>query len=80
MALTKNRKLSSRYFSPFPIIKRVSQVAYKLSLSSTTKIHPIFHASHLKLVRGHHVQPYVSLPITTDESYLVIQPTAMLES
>ena len=80
MALRKNQKLSLRYFGPFPIIERVGQVAYKLPLPAIAKIHPVFHASRLKLVRGDYVHPYVPLPITTDESYPVIQPTAILES
>jgi len=79
MALTKNQKLSLICFGSFPIIERVGQVAYKLSLPVTVKIHPAFHTSQLKLLRGDHVQPYVPLPIIIDESYQVIQPTTILE-
>ena len=80
IALRKNQKLSLRYFGPFQIIERVGPVAYKLLLPSTAKIHPVFHASQLKLCRGDHIHPYVPLPITTDDSSPVIKPTAILKS
>ncbi|XP_070026629.1 uncharacterized protein LOC142182302 [Nicotiana tabacum] len=41
-------KLTSRYFSPYPIVERVSSVAYKLLLPPELQIHPAFHISQLK--------------------------------
>ncbi|XP_062831098.1 uncharacterized protein LOC134297447 [Anolis carolinensis] len=42
-------KFAPRYLGPFPIVKKISSVAFRLRLPSTFKIHPVFHRSLLKL-------------------------------
>ncbi|WVY91245.1 hypothetical protein V8G54_036759 [Vigna mungo] len=80
IALRKNQKLCMRFFGPFPVIQRISPVAYKLLLPPTTKIHPVFHCSQLKPCKGNHSQPYVPLPTTSNDLPPVIQPVAILKS
>jgi hypothetical protein len=42
-------KLSPRYVGPYPIVKRVGKVAYKLELPpELTGVHPVFHVSQLR--------------------------------
>ena len=41
-------KFSPRYCGPFRVLKRVGNVAYKLELPEHSKVHPIFHVSHLR--------------------------------
>ncbi|KAJ7544899.1 hypothetical protein O6H91_09G098300 [Diphasiastrum complanatum] len=43
-------KLSPRYCGPWKIVKRISDVFYKLDFPKTCKVHPVFHVSRLKRV------------------------------
>lgn len=57
-------KLLPRYIGPFKVTKRIGELAYKLDLPTTMKIHDVFHVSRLKPYRhDNRVQP-PPLPIT----------------
>ena len=45
VALRRNQKLRMRYFGPFPIIKKVGPIAYKLLPPYHVKTHHVFHYS-----------------------------------
>ena len=45
-------KLSFRYFGPFQISKKISDVVYKPKLPEDWKIHDVFHISVLKEYKG----------------------------
>lgn len=38
----------SEICSPFMVIQKVENMAYKLQLPPTAKVHPVFHVSQLK--------------------------------
>uniref|UniRef100_A0A803TEJ3 Gypsy retrotransposon integrase-like protein 1 n=1 Tax=Anolis carolinensis TaxID=28377 RepID=A0A803TEJ3_ANOCA len=42
-------KFGPRCLGPFPIVKKISSVAFRLRLPSSLKVHPVFHRSLLKL-------------------------------
>lgn len=52
LAKSANEKFSPQYFSPFPIVQRITLVAYRLQLPSASSIHPSFHILQLKLALG----------------------------
>lgn len=47
-----HQKLSFKYFGPYQVAARVGEVAYRLQLPSSSRIHPVIHVSQLKLVAG----------------------------
>ncbi|XP_031257121.1 uncharacterized protein LOC116115112 [Pistacia vera] len=78
LATKHNEKLSPRFYGPFPIVECIGQVAYRLALPSTTRIHTVFHVSQLK-GSLHNSVPIEPLPHgLTEDLELTVQPESVL--
>ena len=67
------------YYGPFQVIRHVGEATYELELSVDSKVHNIFHVSHLKKALGHHVVPSIVLPPLDDEGKLILVPETILD-
>ena len=79
VALRKNQKLGMRYFGPFRVIKRIGTVAYKVKLSESAKIHPVFHVALQKPFHGKSPPPYLPFPLTSSELGPTLCPWKVLD-
>jgi hypothetical protein len=73
------QKLVPKFYGPYTILKHVGQVAYQLSLSSHSKLHPVFHVSCLKKVIGTKCQTQTNLPELDEEGSIWLHPEAVLD-
>jgi hypothetical protein len=71
-------KLSKHFYGPYRIAKTIGEVAFKLELPPTSKIHPVFHASQLKPCLDATVTP-LNIPLTTEGNRPIIQPLAVID-
>lgn len=49
-------KMQPRFYGPFQVLAKVSNVAYKIQLLNHSKLHFVFHVSCLKKNLGENVQ------------------------
>ncbi|KAM1904015.1 hypothetical protein ACFX13_041456 [Malus domestica] len=71
-------KLQPRFYGPFKVLQKIGQVAYKIELPATSKLHPVFHLSCLKKQLGFDIIPAIPLSIATEDGLLEDYPLAIL--
>jgi hypothetical protein len=72
---TRIHKLAKRFFGPFKIVQQIGDVAFKLELPPSSKIHPVFHASQLKPFHG----TIDASPALPPDSTTMPMPVAVLD-
>lgn len=78
MANRPFQKLAARYYGPFKIIQRIGEVAYKLQLPESARIHPVFHVSQLKKAIGERQASPSLPPQITEDLELEVEPESLL--
>jgi len=78
VVLRRNQKLGLKFFGPFPILARVGEVAYKLQLPSSAKIHPVFHVSLLKKYVRPSPSTLGTVPDIDDLGVIAMEPVTIL--
>ena len=70
-----NHKLMFKYYGPYTVVKKISDVAYQLDLPKGLTVHPVFHVLLLRQALSPGTTPLDSLP---DESNLLAIPVKVL--
>jgi hypothetical protein len=79
LGLRNALKLSSKYYGPFRILKKVGKVAYQLQLPEGTLLHDVFHVNQLKRHIGPKAVPNPKLPLLTPDGKVKVAPLAILQ-
>eukprot|EP00253_Pinus_taeda_P010515 PITA_10515 len=74
------QKLSPQFYGPYQVLQHIGEVAYKLDLPPTGKIHPVFHVVCLKKVIGNNCQLQTSLLELDKEGSIWLQPKQVLDT
>lgn len=79
LATRPYEKLASRFYGPFTVLERIGQVAYKLDLPATSRIHPVVHVSQLKKMVGKAPVSPTLPPQLSSDLEMIVEPEALLD-
>ncbi|XP_019235960.1 PREDICTED: uncharacterized protein LOC109216270 [Nicotiana attenuata] len=74
VAVRKNLKLSDKFYGSYQIMRKMGKVAYELKLPQNSKIHPIFHVSHIKKKVRDKTFVAQDPPFCTDDGQIRMEP------
>ncbi|GJZ58205.1 hypothetical protein Tco_0613699 [Tanacetum coccineum] len=80
LAKCLSNKLAKRFYGSYEIVERIGKVAYRLALPITSKIHPVFHVSILKLFTGTRTETVTKLQEEFQDRQPMEQPVAICDS
>jgi hypothetical protein len=79
LGLPNSLKLTSKWYGPFRVLKKVGNVAYQLQLPDGTQLHDVFHVNQLKKHLGNKAIPNPWLPMLTAEGKIKTAQLAILQ-
>lgn len=72
-------KLALKFFGTYPILECIGAVAYRFQLPPGSKIHDVFHVSHLKNFNPDHTPVFADLPKMPDFTVAAPEPEEILD-
>ena len=75
-----HQNISPKFYGSYQVLQRIGQVAYKLSLPSSSKNHPVFHVSFLNKVVCPNYQLQSTLLELDEDGFVWLQLAAILKT
>ena len=76
----KDNKLSPKYYVPYKVLQKIGTMAYKLELSASSRVHPIFHVSCLNKFIGYKILVQTLFPELDEEGKIILEPEAITDT
>ncbi|XP_075099353.1 uncharacterized protein LOC142176168 [Nicotiana tabacum] len=78
IAIRKSLKLSTKFYGPYQVFKRIGNANYELQLPPSAKIHPIFHVLQLKKKIGTNIVACVDPLVCSPDGAPMTEPVVVL--
>ena len=76
----KDNKLSPKYYVPYKVLQKIGTMEYKLELTASSRVHPVFHVSCLKKVIGDKIPIQNIFPELDKEGKNIMEPEAITDT
>ena len=76
----KDNKLSPKYYGLYKVLQKIGTMAYKLELSTSSWVHPVFHVSCLKKVIDEKITVKTIFPRLDEEGKIILEPEAVTKT
>jgi hypothetical protein len=76
----KDNKLSPKYYGPYKVLQNIGTMAYKLELSASSRVHPVFHVACLKKVTGDKIPVQTIFPELDKEIKIILDPKSITDT
>ena len=76
----KDSKLLPKYYGPYKVLPMIGNMAHKLELTTSSRMHPIVHVSSLKKVIGDKIPAQTIFPELDEEGKIIFEPKEVIET
>jgi hypothetical protein len=76
----KDNKLSPKYYGPYKVLQNIGTMEYKLELTASLRVHPVFHVSCLKKVIGDKIPVQTIFPEIDEEGKITLEAEAITDT